>query len=72
MLSGQFAGDGRVGGVGDPPTVSGRMPVEQFARVVRVAGVAVRDCKAVDGPVIAVPVTAFAAFVAGVQGGTFD
>ncbi|WP_394818263.1 DUF397 domain-containing protein [Streptomyces griseus] len=50
------------------------MSVEQFARVVRVAGVAVRDCKAVDGPVIAVPVpvTAFAAFVAGVQGGAFD
>ncbi|QXR01380.1 DUF397 domain-containing protein [Streptomyces sp. WY228] len=48
------------------------MSVEQFARVVRVAGVAVRDCKAVDGPVIAVRVTAFAAYVAGVQGGTFD
>ncbi len=72
MLSGQFAGDGRVGGVGHLPTVSGRMSVEQFARVVRVAGVAVRDCKAVDGPVIAVRVTAFAAYVAGVQGGTFD
>ncbi|MGW3335496.1 DUF397 domain-containing protein, partial [Streptomyces rubiginosohelvolus] len=28
-----------------------------------------RDSKAVDGPVVAVPVTAFAAFVAGVQGG---
>ncbi|MGQ4447785.1 DUF397 domain-containing protein [Streptomyces griseus] len=48
--------------------MSGRKSVEQsarVARVVRVAGVAVRDCKAVDGPVIAVPVTAFAAFVAG-------
>ncbi|MFI1780221.1 DUF397 domain-containing protein [Streptomyces rubiginosohelvolus] len=34
--------------------------------------VPVRDSKAVDGPVVAVPVTAFAAFVAGVRGGTFD
>ncbi|MEU2573246.1 DUF397 domain-containing protein [Streptomyces anulatus] len=34
--------------------------------------VPVRDSKVVDGPVVAVPVTAFAAFVAGVQGGTFD
>lgn len=34
--------------------------------------VPVRDSKAVDGPVVAVPDTAFAAFVAGVQGGTFD
>lgn len=34
--------------------------------------VPVRDSKAVDGPVITVPTTAFAAFVAGVQGGTFD
>ncbi len=34
--------------------------------------VPVRDSKAVDGPVVAVPATAFAAFVAGVQGGTFD
>ncbi|SCG09156.1 hypothetical protein GA0115255_125022 [Streptomyces sp. Ncost-T6T-2b] len=25
-----------------------------------------------DGPVVAVPVTAFSAFVAGVRGGTFD
>ncbi|WP_098024406.1 DUF397 domain-containing protein [Streptomyces sp. st115] len=48
------------------------MSVEQSARVVRVAGVAVRDSKAVDGPVIAVPVTAFVAFVAGVEGGAFD
>ncbi|MER7888062.1 DUF397 domain-containing protein [Streptomyces fimicarius] len=48
------------------------MSVEQSARVVRVAGVAVRDSEVVDGPVIAVPVTAFAAFVAGVEGGTFD
>ncbi|MGW6719337.1 DUF397 domain-containing protein [Streptomyces sp. NPDC054995] len=34
--------------------------------------VPVRDSKVVDGPVVAVPATAFAAFVAGVQGGTFD
>ncbi|MCT6776344.1 DUF397 domain-containing protein [Streptomyces sp. CS7] len=34
--------------------------------------VPVRDSKAVDGPVVAVPATAFAAFVAGVRGGTFD
>ncbi|MEV7112453.1 DUF397 domain-containing protein [Streptomyces anulatus] len=34
--------------------------------------VPVRDSKVVGGPVVAVPVTAFAAFVAGVQGGTFD
>ncbi|MEI5033333.1 DUF397 domain-containing protein [Streptomyces sp. S1A(2023)] len=34
--------------------------------------VPVRDSKVVNGPVIAVPGTAFAAFVAGVRGGTFD
>ncbi|MCX4708679.1 DUF397 domain-containing protein [Streptomyces griseus] len=34
--------------------------------------VPVRDSKVVGGPVVEVPVTAFAAFVAGVQGGTFD
>ncbi|MFD4338559.1 DUF397 domain-containing protein [Streptomyces anulatus] len=34
--------------------------------------VPVRDSKVMDGPVVAVPVTAFAAFVAGVRGGTFD
>ncbi|MCX4505160.1 DUF397 domain-containing protein [Streptomyces anulatus] len=34
--------------------------------------VPVRDSKVVDGPVVAVPAAAFAAFVAGVQGGTFD
>ncbi|MFJ8968666.1 MULTISPECIES: DUF397 domain-containing protein [Streptomyces] len=33
--------------------------------------VPVRDSKVVDGPVVAVPVTAFAAFVAGVRSGTF-
>ncbi|WP_435597721.1 DUF397 domain-containing protein [Streptomyces anulatus] len=34
--------------------------------------VPVRDSKVVGGPVVAVPFTAFAAFVAGVRGGTFD
>nr|WP_203685586.1 DUF397 domain-containing protein [Streptomyces sp. SID14515] len=34
--------------------------------------VPVRDSKVVGGPVIEVPATAFSAFVAGVQGGTFD
>ncbi|MFG2608864.1 DUF397 domain-containing protein [Streptomyces anulatus] len=34
--------------------------------------VPVRDSKVVGGPVVAVPATAFAAFVAGVRGGTFD
>ncbi|MFE6982476.1 DUF397 domain-containing protein [Streptomyces griseus] len=34
--------------------------------------VPVRDSKVVGGPVVEVPVTAFSAFVAGVQGGTFD
>ncbi|MYV63847.1 DUF397 domain-containing protein [Streptomyces sp. SID4931] len=35
--------------------------------------VPVRDSKVMeDGPVVAVPVTAFSAFVAGVRGGTFD
>ncbi|MEU6627065.1 DUF397 domain-containing protein [Streptomyces parvus] len=33
--------------------------------------VPVRDSKVVSGPVVEVPVTAFSAFVAGVQGGTF-
>ncbi|MFF8439779.1 DUF397 domain-containing protein [Streptomyces californicus] len=34
--------------------------------------VPVRDSKVMDGPVVSVPATAFAAFVAGVRGGTFD
>ncbi|MFE0693531.1 DUF397 domain-containing protein [Streptomyces sp. NPDC059173] len=34
--------------------------------------VPVRDSKVVDGPVVTVPATAFAAFVAGVRSGTFD
>ncbi|MEU5324863.1 DUF397 domain-containing protein [Streptomyces parvus] len=47
--------------------------IEVAANLVATRGIVpVRDSKAVDGPVVAVPVTAFAAFVAGVQGGTFD
>ncbi|MFD3981168.1 DUF397 domain-containing protein [Streptomyces griseus] len=34
--------------------------------------VPVRDSKVAGGPVVAVPATAFAAFVAGVRGRTFD
>ncbi|MEU9707742.1 DUF397 domain-containing protein [Streptomyces sp. NPDC047967] len=34
--------------------------------------VPVRDSKVVDGPVVTLPATAFAAFVAGVRSGTFD
>ncbi|WP_032788790.1 DUF397 domain-containing protein, partial [Streptomyces californicus] len=34
--------------------------------------VPVRDSKVVGGPVLTVPATAFAAFVAGVRGGAFD
>ncbi|MFJ7527833.1 DUF397 domain-containing protein [Streptomyces griseus] len=34
--------------------------------------VPVRDSKVAGGPVVAVPASAFAAFVAGVRGGTFD
>ncbi|SBU89757.1 protein of unknown function (DUF397) [Streptomyces sp. Ncost-T6T-1] len=47
--------------------------VEVAANLAATRGIVpVRDSKVVDGPVVAVPVTAFAAFVAGVQGGTFD
>ncbi|MEU6612493.1 DUF397 domain-containing protein [Streptomyces parvus] len=47
--------------------------IEVAANLAATRGIVpVRDSKAVDGPVVAVPVTAFAAFVAGVQGGTFD
>lgn len=35
-------------------------------------GGAPRDSSVVDGPVVAVPLTAFSAFVAGVRSGTFD
>ncbi|MFJ3324854.1 DUF397 domain-containing protein [Streptomyces griseus] len=47
--------------------------VEVAANLAATRGIVpVRDSKVVDGPVVAVPVTAFAAFVAGVQSGTFD
>ncbi|MFD4748260.1 DUF397 domain-containing protein [Streptomyces rubiginosohelvolus] len=47
--------------------------IEVAANLAATRGIVpVRDSKAVDGPVVAVPATAFAAFVAGVQGGTFD
>ncbi|MFI2311868.1 DUF397 domain-containing protein [Streptomyces anulatus] len=47
--------------------------IEVAANLAAARGIVpVRDSKVVDGPVVAVPVTAFAAFVAGVQGGTFD
>ncbi|OCC10505.1 DUF397 domain-containing protein [Streptomyces sp. PTY087I2] len=47
--------------------------IEVAANLAAVCGIVpVRDSKVVDGPVVAVPVTAFAAFVAGVRGGTFD
>ncbi|MFG2766048.1 DUF397 domain-containing protein [Streptomyces rubiginosohelvolus] len=47
--------------------------IEVAANLTATRGIVpVRDSKAVDGPVVAVPATAFAAFVAGVQGGTFD
>ncbi|MFJ2025045.1 DUF397 domain-containing protein [Streptomyces sp. NPDC087897] len=47
--------------------------VEVAANLAAARGVVpVRDSKVVGGPVVTVPVTAFAAFVAGVQGGTFD
>ncbi|WP_097867775.1 DUF397 domain-containing protein [Streptomyces sp. rh34] len=47
--------------------------IEVAANLAATRGIVpVRDSKAVDGPVISVPGTAFAAFVAGVRGGTFD
>ncbi|MDP9949211.1 MULTISPECIES: DUF397 domain-containing protein [Streptomyces] len=47
--------------------------VEVAANLASVCGIVpVRDSKVVGGPVVSVPVTAFAAFVAGVRGGTFD
>ncbi|MCQ1578805.1 DUF397 domain-containing protein [Streptomyces sp. CACIS-1.16CA] len=47
--------------------------IEVAANLTAMHGIVpIRDSKAVDGPVVAVPVTAFSAFVAGVQGGTFD
>ncbi|MFJ2025048.1 DUF397 domain-containing protein [Streptomyces sp. NPDC087897] len=47
--------------------------IEVAANLAAARGIVpVRDSKVADGPVVTVPVTAFAAFVAGVQGGTFD
>ncbi|WP_408991499.1 DUF397 domain-containing protein [Streptomyces sp. 1268] len=47
--------------------------VEVAANLTAVRGIVpVRDSKVTEGPVVEVPVTAFSAFVAGVQGGTFD
>ncbi|MFJ8968671.1 MULTISPECIES: DUF397 domain-containing protein [Streptomyces] len=47
--------------------------IEVAANLAAARGIVpVRDSKVVDGPVVAVPAAAFAAFVAGVQGGTFD
>ncbi|MGW8485341.1 DUF397 domain-containing protein [Streptomyces sp. NPDC055886] len=47
--------------------------IEVAANLAATRGIVpVRDSKVVGGPVVAVPVTAFAAFVAGVRGGTFD
>ncbi|MFD4794304.1 DUF397 domain-containing protein [Streptomyces anulatus] len=47
--------------------------IEVAANLVAARGIVpVRDSKVVGGPVVAVPATAFAAFVAGVRGGTFD
>ncbi|MDJ1640881.1 DUF397 domain-containing protein [Streptomyces pakalii] len=47
--------------------------IEVAANLAATRGIVpVRDSKVVGGPVVEVPATAFAAFVAGVQGGTFD
>ncbi|MET8602274.1 DUF397 domain-containing protein [Streptomyces sp. SM1P] len=47
--------------------------IEVAANLAATRGIVpVRDSKVEGGPVVAVPATAFAAFVAGVQGGTFD
>ncbi|WP_306340272.1 DUF397 domain-containing protein [Streptomyces sp. AS13] len=47
--------------------------IEVAANLAAARGVVpVRDSKVVGGPVVTVPATAFAAFVAAVQGGTFD
>ncbi|QXR01452.1 DUF397 domain-containing protein [Streptomyces sp. WY228] len=52
-----------------PPTGTG----EGGANLAATRGIApVRDSKVMDSPVVAVPATAFSAFVAGVRGGTFD
>ncbi|MGW4837440.1 DUF397 domain-containing protein [Streptomyces globisporus] len=47
--------------------------IEVAANLAATRGIVpVRDSKVMGGPVVEVPATAFAAFVAGVQGGTFD
>ncbi|WP_107471552.1 DUF397 domain-containing protein [Streptomyces sp. PTY087I2] len=47
--------------------------VEVAANLAAVRGIVpVRDSKVLGGPVVEVPVAAFAAFVTGVRGGTFD
>ncbi len=47
--------------------------VEVAANLAATYGIVpVRDSKVMDSPVVAVHATAFAAFVAGVRGGTFD
>ncbi|TYR64483.1 DUF397 domain-containing protein [Streptomyces parvus] len=47
--------------------------IEVAANLTATRGIVpVRDSKVTEGPVVEVPVTVFAAFVAGVQGGTFD
>ncbi|MFI1191281.1 DUF397 domain-containing protein [Streptomyces californicus] len=47
--------------------------VEVAANLASSRGVVpVRDSKVMGGPVVTVPASAFAAFVVGVQGGTFD
>ncbi|MEU2765040.1 MULTISPECIES: DUF397 domain-containing protein [unclassified Streptomyces] len=47
--------------------------VEVAANLTATHGIVpVRDSKVVDGPVVTVAATAFAAFVAGVRSGTFD
>ncbi|MFF8966831.1 DUF397 domain-containing protein [Streptomyces globisporus] len=47
--------------------------VEVAANLAATRGIVpVRDSKVMGGPVVEVPATAFAAFVAGVRGGTFD
>ncbi|MFE6729191.1 DUF397 domain-containing protein [Streptomyces californicus] len=52
---------------------NGGQCVEVAANLATSRGIVpVRDSKVMDGPVVSVPATAFAAFVAGVQGGTFD
>ncbi|MFE6699967.1 DUF397 domain-containing protein [Streptomyces sp. NPDC057718] len=46
--------------------------IEVAANLAATRGIVpVRDSKVMDGPVVAVPVTAFSAFVAGVRGGAF-